>query len=191
MTNGFYTSESVGKTTTLTSILLVSCGQNVKAWGRRSWTRGLLHIRGNLKGDLKFFWFYENHHLKASKIFLAHHISQTKALADCIRAFRLAGLEVVLCGDFNAYTIDHVGFTEKESEFHDTLPDECDWPIRRKSACTHPQRNQNGRELIELCQCCELVVVNGALVDGKFFDSGLDSGFEQGRRWLCDWLCAR
>ena len=79
---------------------------------------------------------------------------------------------VFLCGDFNAYTIDHVGFTEKESEFHDTLPDECDWPIRRKSASTHPRRNQNGRELIALCQSCELVVVNGALVDGKFFDSG-------------------
>ena len=61
-----------------------------------------------------------------------HHISQIMALAEFIRAFRLAGFEVILCGDFNAYTIDHVGFTEKESEFHDTLPDECDWPIRRK-----------------------------------------------------------
>ena len=111
--------------------------------------------------------------LDASQRYLeTHHISQTMALADFIRAFRLAGFEIVLCGDFNAYTIDHAGFTETESEFHDTLPDECDWPIRRNSACTHLRRNQNGKELIALCQSCELVVMNGALVNGKFFDSG-------------------
>ena len=34
------------------------------------------------------------------------------------------------------------------------------------------RRNNNGKELISLCQICELVVVNGAMVDGTLFDSG-------------------
>ena len=101
-----------------------------------------------------------------------HKISQTNALAEFIRALRLAGYEIVLCGDFNAYTKDHVGFAGDESEFNEKIPDECAWPVRRKSACSHPRRNQNGKELIALCQNCELIIVNGAMVDGKFFDSG-------------------
>ena len=68
----------------------------------------------------------------------AHHVSQTVALAGFIRALRLAGCEIILCGDFNAYTIDNVGFADIASEFQDTLPAECDWPIGRKYACTHP-----------------------------------------------------
>ena len=94
------------------------------------------------------------------------------ALAEFIRALRLAGYEIVLCGDFNAYTKDHVGFAGDESEFNETIPDDCAWPVRRKSACSHPRRNQNGKELIALCQNCELIIVNGAMVDGKLFDSG-------------------
>ena len=111
--------------------------------------------------------------IEASKRYLdKHKISQMNALAEFIRALRLAGYEIVLCGDFNAYTKDHVGFAGDESEFNEKIPDDCAWPVRRKSACSHPRRNQNGKELIALCQNCELIIVNGAMVDGKFFDSG-------------------
>ena len=41
------------------------------------------------------------------------------ALAEFIRALRLAGYEIVLCGDFNAYTKNHVGFAGDESEFNE------------------------------------------------------------------------
>ena len=54
--------------------------------------------------------------IAASKRYLEkHHIFQTNAIAEFIRALRLAGYEIVLCGDFNAYTKDHVGFAGDES----------------------------------------------------------------------------
>ena len=64
--------------------------------------------------------------LDASKRYLErHNISQMNALAEFIRVLRLAGYEIVLCGDFNAYTIDHVGFAGDEFEFSENTPDGC------------------------------------------------------------------
>ena len=61
--------------------------------------------------------------LDASKRYLEkHNISQMNALAELIRALRY---EIVLCGDFNAYTIGHVGFAGDESEFSENAPDGC------------------------------------------------------------------
>ena len=110
--------------------------------------------------------------LPASKrYFDSRHISQTDALAELIRAFRFAGYEVLVTGDFNAYTVDHCGFAGDETQFDHSLPGGIDWPIRRKSGCSHRLKNTNGRELISLCQSCELVLVNGVTTGSKNFDS--------------------
>ena len=78
---------------------------------------------------------------------------------------------MLLFGDFNAYSVDHQGFSGDSSEFDAHLPDDIVWLVRRKSECSHPRRNRNGRDLIALCQSCELIVVNGAVAGSKQFDS--------------------
>ena len=83
-------------------------------------------------------------------------------LSDFIIYWRLQGFEVLICGDFNAYTQDSVGWTGTRGEcvYGDSKFENRDEEFRRLSDCKQTI-DGNGRELLQLCIDGELRILNG------------------------------
>ena len=81
---------------------------------------------------------------------------------DFIIYWRLQGFEVLICGDFNAYTQDSVGWTGVRGEcvYGDSEFENRDEEFRRLSDCKQTI-DGNGRELLQLCIDGELRILNG------------------------------
>ena len=79
------------------------------------------------------------------------------ALADFARELRLAGYEILLMGDMNAYTRTAIGFDGESAIFGEGL---FSVDKRRRSQCKQQRLNSNGRALLSLCEQAELTILN-------------------------------
>ena len=84
-------------------------------------------------------------------------MSHLEVVSQFCNAIRATGREVLLVGDFNAYTGNSAGFGGSEPELGDfrvTLQG-------RVTRCSQARSNAHGRSLINLCNENELCILNG------------------------------
>jgi len=65
--------------------------------------------------------------------------------------------EVLVLGDFNAYTCSQLGWNGNDRLY----TDKCDRTYTRISKCKHKHIDRNGHDLLELCMASELRILNG------------------------------
>ena len=101
-------------------------------------------------------------------------------LSEFIMHQRNKGFEVLLCGDFNAYTMSRVGWNGSDSLYSESETES----YYRVSQCKQTALDVNGRELLQLCVDGELRLLNGLRSSQRALDldesvtriSGQDSG---------------
>ena len=84
--------------------------------------------------------------------------SQIALLADFARELRLAGYEILLMRDMNAYTRTATGFDGESAIFGEGI---FSGDKRRRSQCKQQRLNSDGRALLSLCEQAELTILNG------------------------------
>ena len=65
--------------------------------------------------------------------------------------------QVVLLGDLNAYTTDAIGWNGRDALWSEV----ADIEFQRESKCMYETIDRNGKDLLRLCQTCELRILNG------------------------------
>ena len=65
--------------------------------------------------------------------------------------------QVILLGDLNAYTTDAFGWNGRDALWSDV----ADIEFHRNSECMYETIDRNGKDLLRLCQTCELRILKG------------------------------
>jgi len=103
----------------------------------------------------------------------AYKAKYEAAVLDMLRAFcfklRERSFEIVLMGDFNAYTRTEIGWNGQCANWTEV----GDATFARTSACKQSKVDANGQGLLRLCQEVELRILNGLRTDGRAFDGSI------------------
>ena len=120
-----------------------------------------VELQGSLFQLSKNVIFIVSYATRPGKIQTAYMNKYGKSILSLLSEFiifwRLQGYEIIICGDFNAYTERFVGWTsDGDSLYGDSLSEK----FHRLSDCKQSV-DGNGRELLQLCMDGELRLLNG------------------------------